>query len=71
VLELSLSARWSLQSAVCAPRMAATPLAFGRNLMHDQYLVAYPVGQRRNLAESSDGELVRWSRSWTWAFAGW
>jgi RNA polymerase sigma-70 factor (ECF subfamily) len=42
--------------------MTAALLAFGRNLMHDQYLAAYPVGQRRNLAESSDDELVRWSR---------
>ena len=52
----------SLQSASCTHRMPAGPLAFNRNLLHDQYLAAYPVGQRRALAELSDEELVRWGR---------
>ncbi len=62
MFELTLNARWSLQSGACTPRIAAAPLAFGRNLLHDQYLAAYPVGQRRAFAELSDDELVRWGR---------
>ena len=62
MFELNFNARWNLQSVACAPRMAATQLAFGRNLLHDQYLAAYPVGQRRDFTELSDDELVRWGR---------
>ena len=62
MFDLNLYIGSSLQSTACAPRIAAVTLAFSRNLLNDQYLAAYPLGQRRALAELSDDELVRSGR---------
>jgi RNA polymerase sigma-70 factor (ECF subfamily) len=62
VFELNFNVYRSLQLAACSHRISAGSLAFGRNLLHDEYLAAYPVGQRRALTELSDDELVRWGR---------
>ena len=59
---LSVDIYRSLQLAACGHRIAADSLAFGRNLLHDECLAAYPVGQRRAFTELSDDELVRWCR---------
>ncbi len=60
--DFNLNGCRSLQSAACGHRIAAVPLAFGRNVLHDHYLAAYTVGQRKALAELSDDELVRLGR---------
>ncbi|MBN1504963.1 MAG: sigma-70 family RNA polymerase sigma factor, partial [Candidatus Eisenbacteria bacterium] len=62
VFGLNLYPGLSLQSKAPVPRIAAGTLAFGRNLLNDRYLAAYPVGQRNVLAELSDDELVRAGR---------